>query len=104
MSSMFVDSTDGVRLAVHDLGGDGPSLLFSHATGFHGYVFQPLAEQLADRYHSWAVDYRGHGDSSPPASGSFAWDGMQADADAAVAAVANNPLFALGHSMGGTAL
>ena len=29
----LIDSTDGVRLAVHDLGGDGPPLLLAHATG-----------------------------------------------------------------------
>ena len=82
-----VDSTDGVRLAVHDLGGDGPPLLLSHATGFHGLVWAPLAAALATRYHSWSLDYRGHGDSTEPAGGSFHWAGAGADAWAAVQAV-----------------
>ena len=30
---MLVPSTDGVRIAVHDLGGTGSALLVSHATG-----------------------------------------------------------------------
>jgi pimeloyl-ACP methyl ester carboxylesterase len=104
MATMFVESTDGVELALHDLGGEGDALLLSHATGFHGYVWQPLAEHLAPRYHSWALDYRGHGDSSAPASGSYDWSGMRADAEAAVRAIDASPLFAMGHSMGGTAL
>jgi pimeloyl-ACP methyl ester carboxylesterase len=103
-----VDSTDGVRLAIHDLGGDGPPLLLSHATGFHGLVWAPLAATLTTRYHSWSLDYRGHGDSTEPADGVFHWAGAAADAWAAVRTVrgtgASGPLFGLGHSMGGAAL
>ena len=32
----------GDDIAVHDFGGDGPSLILLHANGFHGLVFQPL--------------------------------------------------------------
>ena len=103
-----VDSTDGVRLAVHDLGGDGPPLLLSHTTGFHGHVWAPLAATLATRFHCWSLDYRGHGDSTEPAGGSFHWTGAGADAWATVRAVrgsgASSPLFGVGHSMGGAAL
>jgi hypothetical protein len=49
---MTVRSTDGVELAVHDLGGEGPVLLVSHATGFHGRCYLPLATHLATRFHS----------------------------------------------------
>jgi pimeloyl-ACP methyl ester carboxylesterase len=103
-----VDSTDGVRLAVHDLGGDGPPLLLSHATGFHGLVWLPMANALRSHYHCWSLDYRGHGDSTPPASGSFHWSGMGHDAyrtiEAMRAAGSRGPLFGVGHSMGGAAL
>ena len=40
-----VDSTDGVVLALHDLGVDGPPLLLCHATGFHGRVWAPLGRR-----------------------------------------------------------
>ena len=66
---VLVTSPDGVRLAVHDLGGDGPPLLLSHATGFHGHVFAPLAAALSARFHCWAIDYRGHGSSERPTDG-----------------------------------
>jgi pimeloyl-ACP methyl ester carboxylesterase len=100
----LVPSTDGVTLAVHDLGGRGPVLLCSHATGFHGHVWQPMAELLADRFHVLAVDYRGHGHSTAPASGSFSWEGFGDDATAVVEALDLRGCVGVGHSMGGAAL
>lgn len=100
---MWVDSTDGVRLAVHDLGGIGDHLLISHATGFHGRCYVPLADALVDRYHSTAFDYRGHGDTPLAADGITSWDRYGDDADAMVRWLPT-PLRAFGHSMGGACL
>ena len=97
-------STDGVQIAVHDLGGSGPTLMLSHATGFHGRCYLPVADLLADRFHSVAFDYRGHGDTPRPA-GALDWphfgDHAQPGATALVAAAGGPPLDALGHSLGG---
>lgn len=105
---MHVDSTHGARIAVHDLGGEGPPLLIAHATGFCGRAYTPLAALLARHHHVWALDVRGHGESTPPADGDFAWTGMADDVAVAAAAVAATdpgaPLHAVGHSMGGAAL
>lgn len=98
-----VASTDGVTLAVHDLGGDGPPLLLSHATGFHAMVWKPLAAALGHRFRCWAVDYRGHGDASSPAD-AVAWEGYGEDALAVVHALGLRGALAIGHSMGGAAL
>ena len=48
--------------------GDGraPPLLISHATGFCGHAYAPLAAALGDRFRSHAVDHRGHGATAPP--------------------------------------
>ena len=78
---MIVPSTDGVEIAVHDLGGTGPPLLISHATGFHGRCYEPLAHALADRFHSVAFDYRGHGDTPQP-DGPVDWQRYGDDAEA----------------------
>jgi pimeloyl-ACP methyl ester carboxylesterase len=99
-----VPSTDGVTLALIDLGGEGPPLLFCHPTGFHGMVWAPLAEHLAGVAHSWAVDFRGHGDSSVPASMDFAWDRMVDDVLTVVDHLGTADMKAVGHSMGGAAL
>ena len=99
-----ITSTDGVTLALHDLGGRGPVLFVSHATGFHGRAYLPLANALSDRFHCVAPDYRGHGDSSTPADGSMDWNGFGRDAIAIVGSLAERPLFGFGHSKGGAAL
>jgi pimeloyl-ACP methyl ester carboxylesterase len=94
-------STSGVRLALHDLGGDGSrTLLVGHGTGFHGRAYQRLTDRLRG-FRVWAPDLRGHGDSTPPEDGHFAWEGLAQDMEAAIADLApRGPLYAFGHSMG----
>ncbi len=104
-TSRFIPSTNDVEVALHDLGGEGPVLFFSHATGFHGRCYLPVAEALADRFHCYGVDLRGHGDSKFPDGLSMSWKGMAEDLAASVQAVADDePVFAVGHSMGGAAI
>lgn len=98
---MLVPSTDGVHVAVHDLGSrdaDLPILLISHATGFHGRCYQPFAEELASRFHSIAFDYRGHGDTPQPPDVPVDWNRYADDAEA-VALSLTRPMAAFGHSM-----
>jgi pimeloyl-ACP methyl ester carboxylesterase len=104
-------SSDGVSVAIHDLAGapGRPVVLLSHATGFHGHAYLPIAKQLAPRSHSVALDYRGHGDTPLPAGWQADWTGYGDDALAASLAVAELPgadegIVGLGHSMGGTGL
>ena len=78
---------DGLTLALHDLGGDGPPALVVHATGFHGRVFAPLAHRLGDRFHVLAPDLRGHGESGVPADLDFDWVGFGTDVLTAVDAL-----------------
>ena len=99
---MRVVSSDDVELAVHDLGGVGPTLLVSHATGFHGRCYIPVADALADRFHSVSFDYRGHGDTPRPA-GPVVWARYGDDA-VAMASTLDSPIVAFGHSMGGACL
>lgn len=97
-------STDGVTLALHDLGGDGPLLLLAHATGFCGPMWAPAAEILAPHFHCVAFDFRAHGASGRP-DRPLVWQGMAADVVAVVDALSpDQPVSAVGHSMGGAAL
>jgi pimeloyl-ACP methyl ester carboxylesterase len=103
--SRTVPSTDGVSLAVHDFGGDGPLVLFAHATGFHGMVWAPLVAELGGSFHCVSVDFRGHGDSSTPDHGSFDWSGFADDVLAVVGDLGTpRPLYGVGHSKGGASL
>ena len=100
---IVVESSDSVRIAVHDLGGTGPPVLFAHATGFCGPVWGPVADHLPD-YRCWALDFRCHGRSTRPSSGDLSWSGTADDALAAIDAVGGDGWFGVGHSMGGAAL
>jgi pimeloyl-ACP methyl ester carboxylesterase len=95
---------DGVILALHDLGGDGPPALLVHATGFHGRVLGPLARGLGRRLHCLALDLRGHGESAVPAGLDFDWVGFGTDVLAAVDAFGLEGALGIGHSCGGAAL
>ncbi len=102
---MRVPSSDHVSVAVHELGGSGPPLLLSHATGFHGYAYLPIADALDDRFTAFALDYRGHGSTPRPDDWEVDWERYGDDALAAARAVApHGGLVAFGHSMGGAAL
>ena len=101
-----VPSTDGVAVAVHDLGGLGPTLLISHATGFHGRCYAPIAHALAESFHSIAFDHRGHGHTPQPWDVPISWERYGQDTLAVVRSLdgALDPLVAFGHSMGGATL
>jgi pimeloyl-ACP methyl ester carboxylesterase len=105
-----VPSSRGVTVALHDLGGDDldgrPPLLFCHPTGFHAMTWAPLAGELAPVARCWSLDFRGHGDSTAPDDGDYAWSGMSDDVLAVVDHMGRPPagMVAVGHSMGGAAL
>ncbi len=102
---MRVASSDHVSVAVHELGGSGRPLLLSHATGFHGYCYLPIADELSDTFTSYALDYRGHGDTARPDDWQVQWERYGDDALAAARAVApDGGLIGFGHSMGGAGL
>jgi pimeloyl-ACP methyl ester carboxylesterase len=99
--TLFVDGADGVRIAVHDLGGRGEPLLLLHATGFCAHAYGPLVAHLIGHHHLWGVDLRGHGHSTAPGNGNFDWFTSAADVLAAVDAIGARELVAFGHSLGG---
>lgn len=98
-------SSDHISVAVHEFGGSGRPLLLSHATGFHGYCYLPIADRLADEFTSYAFDHRGHGSTPRPDDWDVDWARYGDDALAAARAVApDGGLVAFGHSMGGASL
>lgn len=105
----LLPSTDGVEVAVHDLGGAGPPLLMAHATGFCGPVLAPLAACLTARFHCWTFDARGHGAAVTPPGLGWGWAGFADDVLAVVDGLGGpggpgGPLYGFGHSSGGAAV
>lgn len=96
-------TTDGVPVSYEQLGGDGPPVLFAHATGFHGHVWRPVAAHLADAFRGCIFDERGHGDT-PPAPSGQSWHGFALDVLAVVDDAGLDRPLGVGHSAGGAAL
>lgn len=101
-----ITSTDGVEVALHHLGGDGPPLLFMHATGFNGRTYKPFTDPLTEHFSVWAPDIRGHGWSSAPENGNYDWLRVASDVLAAIdhLGIATGELDAVGHSVGAALL
>ncbi len=97
-------SSDGFDVVSFDLGGDGPPILMAHATGFHGQVWRPMANALADGFHCYSFDERGHGDSTRPPGHSYDWTGFADDALTVVDGLGLDRPFGVGHSAGAAAL
>lgn len=98
----------GLLLAIHEWGGTGAPVLLAHPTGFHGVVWQPVAERLiAAGRRVWSFDFRGQGDSDPSPDATYSWSEFADDADAVLDHLglrAHPELLAAGHSKGGAAL
>lgn len=101
---MITSSASGCDIAIHQLGGTGPPLVICHATGFNALTYEPLARTLASTFEVWALDFRGHGKSAAPIDGNFGWEAMATDLLACIDAIGTSSIYAVGHSMGGTAI
>jgi esterase len=54
---------DGLKFHYLDWGGDGPPLVMLHGLSGHAHTWDHTAASLSARYHVYALDQRGHGDS-----------------------------------------
>ncbi len=99
----------GVEIALLDWGGQGPPALLHHANGFCKGVLGLLVPELRKRFRVFAMDARGHGDSTRlPGTDAYRWDEFALDvvavAERLAAELGQNLALGLGHSFGGTSL
>src|SRR5258705_5709186 len=92
-----------VELHYLDFGGDGPPLVFCHATGFHAWLWLPYARLFAATHHVIALDQRGHGESSKPEAG-YRWENFGRDLAGFLDVLGLGGVSAVGHSKGGTTI
>jgi pimeloyl-ACP methyl ester carboxylesterase len=96
----------GGAMAALDLGpANRPvDVIFSHANGFNGRTYRSILGPLAANLRILAIDLRGHGATTLPATieGREGWPQFRDDLLALTAAVAKGPVVLAGHSMGGT--
>jgi lipase len=95
-------AVNGLTLAVWDWAGRGGTLVFVHATGFHGRCWDQVIALLPE-YRCLAVELRGHGRSDKPALPAD-WRPFGEDLAALVGAFDLHGAVAVGHSIGGHAV
>ncbi len=78
-----------------------PQLLLLHGGNQSSHSWDLVSLHLADRYHVFALDQRGHGDSEWSRELDYSLDAMVADAEAFVSTVGLVRPVVIGHSMGG---
>ena len=99
----FVDSTDGVRLAVYEEGNpDGPTVVLVHGWPDSHVLWNDVVPQLADRFRIVRYDNRGAGKSTVPKKVSAFTMPCFADDFAAVidAMAPGQPVHVLAHDWG----
>ncbi len=101
-----VRSFDGIEIAALSWPGDGDTIVFVHATGFHKEMWAPVVAVLrASGVEATlvSVDMRGHGESGKPAALSW-WDYGRDVAAVMEALGTGGAAVGVGHSMGGGAI
>ncbi|MEU7892805.1 alpha/beta hydrolase [Nonomuraea sp. NPDC049152] len=89
-----------MRLVCRDSGGSGPAVLLLHGLAGQSHEWDPLSEQLGDRYRLLALDQRGHGASEwHPCDTSRA--AFVADVVTVIRELAVAPVILAGQSLGG---
>jgi NAD(P)-dependent dehydrogenase (short-subunit alcohol dehydrogenase family)/pimeloyl-ACP methyl ester carboxylesterase len=103
ITERFVDSTDGVRVAVYEEGNpDGPTVVLVHGWPDSHVVWDGVVPLLADRYRIVRYDNRGVGKSSVPKPVSAYTMACYADDFAAVieSVAPGEPVHVLAHDWG----
>ena len=103
MTSRFVSTTDGLRLAVHESGNPaGPPVVAVHGFPDNHHVWDGVAGVLGDRYRVIRYDVRGAGESDQPTGRrAYRQEQLTADLLAVIDAVSpDEPVHLLGHDWG----
>jgi pimeloyl-ACP methyl ester carboxylesterase len=89
----------GLSFAVWDWPGQHPTLLFAHATGFHGRCWDHVICRFPSQ-RCLAMEARGHGRSSKPAP-PYRWGAFGPDMRVVLGRLGVRGAIGIGHSMGG---
>ncbi|HUG83328.1 MAG TPA: alpha/beta hydrolase [Euzebya sp.] len=99
-----VPSADGTRLHVEVLGpDDAPTVLLVHGYALSQHAWHYQRRALAERFRVVCYDQRGHAASAGAASGDYSMGALGRDFAAVLDATTqpDQPVVAVGHSMGG---
>jgi pimeloyl-ACP methyl ester carboxylesterase len=97
--TLTVQADGGVRLALREWPGEGPSILLLHGLASSSHIWDLVAPRLAPRFRVVAYDQRGHGLSGKPSSG-YGFDRLIADAATVIRTLGLGRPLIVGHSWG----
>ena len=83
-----------------DWGGEGAPLLALHGLASSAHWYDIVAPMLRDRYHIYAPDQRGHGQTTCATSG-YDWQTLSRDLDRLLDHIGLDEVSVMGHSWGG---
>jgi pimeloyl-ACP methyl ester carboxylesterase len=93
----------GVPIAIQEFPNPGrPPVVLLHGIGSRGASWWPVIDPLAERFHLYQLDLRGHGASGKPERG-YLMDDYAADLDAVLDALELEVPRIIGHSLGALA-
>ena len=93
-------ASGGVDIAVTEFPHPGrPPVVLLHGIGSRGQSWWPVIDSLAEHFHLYQLDLRGHGASGKPTSG-YRMEHYAADLDAALDALDLSEPRIMGHSLG----
>jgi pimeloyl-ACP methyl ester carboxylesterase len=90
----------GHRLRYYEWPGEGPNLILLHGSSGYGLMFEWTANFLGNRFHIYAPDQRGHGDSDKP-DGTYSAQEYAQDLHEFMQALGIGKAVVGGHSLGG---
>jgi pimeloyl-ACP methyl ester carboxylesterase len=94
--------SDRLKLQFWDYGQDGkPALVLVHGALDHARNWDWVARELCERYHVYALDLRGHGNSAWAPGATYSVAEHVLDLSALLDIIDDFPLRLIGHSLGG---
>lgn len=94
-------SVNGLRLCCREWGApSGPPVVLLHGGSAHAHWWDLFADSIADRYHVYALDLRGHGDSEHSRPPAYRVDDYVRDLAAFIELMALTSVTLVGHSLG----
>src|SRR5437870_1207147 len=99
-----VMSFDGTQLYVEEAG-SGPTVVFAHGMCLNLTSWHHQIRELPSEYRLVLYDQRGHGLSGRPTNDDWSIQAFARDLEAVIAATKGpDPVYVVGHSLGGMAL